>query len=395
MRSPHFPPNTCGNKWLDLYNAASHSTGGIGNCGGSWDTTVDDMVSVGLQDDPANLPWPNASKPRDVVVGDFCSCIHCAFLPAVNDSATLVIPSQCQTATPSLESVVIKLALSLCGSAAPTSANACPGYVYAAQTTCAQDASACAEVEFVLGISSVAEFDQAAQAAFLASLASYANVPIESIYIKSVRAASVVATVGVLTAYEQDLGEAVLQGPSTGTLSSALGVPVMAVAASGDTGGSAGFPMPLLVVLVLAFVGGVSYWRWRQDRCAGLSQTSSSSSSSNASSYPAASSSAAAATREGGQVSAAAAEGVVLDLPSEAAKASPPVAETKAAKEEEPLAVGVRVELCGLKSAPEMNGKQGALVGFKQADGRWMVRLDGQTDKEQMTVKPENLARVR
>ena len=90
-----------------------------------------------------------------------------------------------------------------------------------------------------------------------------------------------------------------------------------------------------------------------------------------------------------------AAEGVVLDLAPEAAKSSAPVVEKKqiVSREEQPLAVGMRVELCGLKNAPEMNGKQGALVGFKQAEGRWMVRLDGQTEKEQMTVKPENLAR--
>ena len=87
VRSPHFPPNTCGNKWLDLYNAASHTSGGIGSCGSTWDTTVDDMISVGLQDDPVNMPWPNGTKAREQVVHDFCDCIHCSFLPAVSNLA--------------------------------------------------------------------------------------------------------------------------------------------------------------------------------------------------------------------------------------------------------------------------------------------------------------------
>ena len=86
VASPHFAHNTCGNLWLDLYNACP--LGGIGKCVagvGEWSATVDAMTSCGLQDDPAALPWPNASNnyngvpfyanhSRAEVLDDFCRC---------------------------------------------------------------------------------------------------------------------------------------------------------------------------------------------------------------------------------------------------------------------------------------------------------------------------------
>ena len=312
-------------------------------------------------------------------------------MPQVNNTATLVIPNQCQSGTPSLPSVIYKLALSLCHSTVATSANACPGYVYAAQTRCEQHAEACGEVEFVLGVASVADFDAAARAAFLANLATYANVPIESLYIKSVRAASIVATVGVLTAYADDLEAAILPGgaggaPSDG-LSSALGVPVQAITAEGGAGGAGGVDaVPIVVVIVLLLVAIALYLRWRRDRFAGLLAVthvakSGSAGTAKADATPKAQMEAGVAHAS---AAAAAADDVVVtvshhDLEPTSAPASS-------------LKMGGRVELMGLKSAVHLNGTRGVLVEFKEDEGRWIVKLDGDNNEhERMTVKPANL----
>jgi hypothetical protein len=51
------------------------------------------------------------------------------------------------------------------------------------------------------------------------------------------------------------------------------------------------------------------------------------------------------------------------------------------------FSVGLRVALCGLTGATELNGKEAAVVGIS-ASGRLRVRIEG---GEERAVKPENL----
>ena len=303
VRSPHFPPNTCGNKWLNLYNACP-ATGGIGHCG-KWDTTVDDMVRCGLQSDPA-IPWKNHSSSkehaREAVLQDFCECISCAFLPAVRDNATLSVPRPCDKDTPSLKAVVEQLAIELCGVVAPNSLEACSsGFKWSAKAKCESGEASCAEYTFTLGLASVADFDAAAQLDFLGRLAGLARVPLESLYVKSVRPGSVVATVGVYETYAPQVaavttggGSDPAGGPPVGAvdradLSAAVGVPVESVIASGSNSGvgggggggggasslltgasngrvAAAIVLPFLFVAICLILG----WRWSHDRCRGV-----------------------------------------------------------------------------------------------------------------------------
>ena len=281
VRSPHFPANTCGNRWLDLYNACPAS-GGIGQCG-NWDTTVDEMVSCGLQDNSNSLPWKNHShRRREQVVEAFCECISCAFLPAVRDLDTLVIPQQCgndgEEQRPSLPSVVEQLAVELCDRAAPNSLDACYGFSWSAKSKCESGESTCAEFEITLGLESAEDFDEAAQLAFLGRLAGLANVPIDSLYVKALRAGSVVATVGVYSSYEDKVAAALVGSGgsdggsvSTDDLSLALGAPVESAAAvPAGGGGGALSASSVLVPIFLIAAAAIVVWRWRKDRCAGL-----------------------------------------------------------------------------------------------------------------------------
>lgn len=291
VASPHFPANTCGNKWLGLYNACP-ATGGIGHCG-KWDTTVDKMVKCGLQND-ASIPWKNSSKgpSRQEVLQEFCECISCAFLPAVRDNATLVIPRQCTKSTPSLKSVVEQLAGLLCSSVAPNALDQCStGFKWSSKVKCERGEAVCQEFEFRLGLASTDEFDANAQLDFLGRLAGLAGVPIDSLYIKSVQAGSVVVKVGVHSDYSDAVAAAVTSGRGDGAgdgglnandLSDALGAPVEAVRAPSSAGGGGGFGsignltgraalaaailFPILFALILVIL----CWRWNYDRCKGI-----------------------------------------------------------------------------------------------------------------------------
>ena len=271
VASPHFADNTCGNLWLNLYNACP--MGGIGKCVdgvGEWGATVDAMTSCGLQDDPVALPWPNASNDynghpfyanttREEVVTDFCRCIGCAFLPAVHDVETPPhIPEQCEANTPNLTSVVETLARDLCGGVHPTSNYTCPGYRWPAATLCSPgELAECAEFEFTLGLSGAAGFDELARAHFLGRVASFADVPLDAVYMRGVTAGSVVATVGVLPSAQHAMERAVLPsrgGVGAGELSLFLGVPVQAVSEVGvhdseEAAGAVGGTLAALAVL--------------------------------------------------------------------------------------------------------------------------------------------------
>ena len=52
-------------------------------------------------------------------------------------------------------------------------------------------------------------------------------------------------------------------------------------------------------------------------------------------------------------------------------------------------AAGSRVEVHGLRGAPELNGRVGSVVRWVAAKGRWEVRLDGEGGIKR--VKPGNL----
>ena len=284
--SPHFPPNTCGNRWLDLYNACP-AMGGIGHCG-KWDTTADEMVACGLQSDP-NLPWKNSSSHRrEEVVAKFCECISCAFLPAVRDNATLIIPQQCETDdTPSLPSLIDKLAIELCDYAVPEALDACSGFEWSAKSRCESGESRCLMLELTLS-GSAAAFDEHAQLALLARLAGLAGVPINSLYVKSVREGSVVVAVGVYPSYADKFRAAVVGGmsgasPSSGghldALSLALGLEVLQVevlqassggdSLSGGGAGGGGGSVPALVIAlaVCLSIGTALFFTWL---CRGL-----------------------------------------------------------------------------------------------------------------------------
>jgi hypothetical protein len=207
VESPHFPPNICGNRWLALYNACAEP-GGIGRCG-DWDTTVECMGQCASQTDSA-LPWPNASNDyrgmpwyahhsRQEVLNDFCACISCSFLPAVQDTDHLHVPSQCAVDTPSLADVVGTLARTLCGNVTASGLFACPGHVWPARDRCDASSGGCFEFAFALGLSDTETFGTLAQATFLGRLATAASVPIDSLFMKDVRAGSVVATAGFIT----------------------------------------------------------------------------------------------------------------------------------------------------------------------------------------------------
>ena len=122
--SPHFAAGhaqMCGNYWLRLYNACP--MGGIGHCG-SWASTTEKMVQCGN----GTLQWMSQAD-QEQVVRDFCSCISCAFLPAVKDTnePPWMANDQCMVGTPSLESVIEQLADELCESVVATGPDSCPG----------------------------------------------------------------------------------------------------------------------------------------------------------------------------------------------------------------------------------------------------------------------------
>ena len=180
-----------------------------------------------------------------------CECISCAFLPAVRDNATLVIPRQCTKSTPSLKSVVEQLAGLLCSSVAPNALDQCStGFKWSSKVKCERGEAVCQEFEFRLGLASTDEFDANAQLDFLGRLAGLAGVPIDSLYIKSVQAGSVVVKVGVHSDYSDAVAAAVTSGRGDGAgdgglnandLSDALGAPVEAVRAPSSAGGGGGF----------------------------------------------------------------------------------------------------------------------------------------------------------
>ena len=121
-------------------------------------------------------------------------------------------------------------------------------------------------------------------------MATLADVPVESLYIKSVRSGSVVATVGVYATYEDEVAQVLVgdaNGGSVGAeaddariedLSESLGVPVESVRANGmvDGGrdGSDGDDYYALVMLlvVAVIIVGLVLWRWKHDRCGELTE---------------------------------------------------------------------------------------------------------------------------
>lgn len=129
ISSPHFEGDAqmCGNYWLYLYNACP-TMGGIGHCG-NWAATTSKMVSCGLQND-TKLPWQG--NPHDKTVRDFCSCMKCAFLPALNDKGHPLVDNgngQACSGRPTLTQVFDTLAKELCNNTnlEAGSASDCPG----------------------------------------------------------------------------------------------------------------------------------------------------------------------------------------------------------------------------------------------------------------------------
>ena len=57
------------------------------------------------------------------------------------------------------------------------------------------------------------------------------------------------------------------------------------------------------------------------------------------------------------------------------------------------IAIGSAVELCGLKSKPEMNGERGTVVDFMPAArGRCVVDVTCESKRSiRLSLKPENL----
>ena len=55
--------------------------------------------------------------------------------------------------------------------------------------------------------------------------------------------------------------------------------------------------------------------------------------------------------------------------------------------------MGKRVEVCGLKSQADLNGRRGTATAFDAAKGRYRVRLDARLDDESkvLAFKAENL----
>ncbi|CAK0912024.1 unnamed protein product [Prorocentrum cordatum] len=70
--------------------------------------------------------------------------------------------------------------------------------------------------------------------------------------------------------------------------------------------------------------------------------------------------------------------------PGAAAQAAPPAGT---------LAVGCQVDVQGLKSRPDLNGRRARVLLFDEAAGRWEVRLEGPGD-DRLRCKPENLSVV-
>lgn len=170
-----------------------------------------------------------------------CRTVGCAFLPAVHDvEAPPHIPEQCETNTPNLTSVVETLARDLCAATGrihrATPNYTCPYYQWPAAAVCETGLEGCAEFEFTLGLSGATGFDEQARAHFLGRVASFANVPVDAVYMSGVTAGSVVATVGVLPDERHAMERAVLPsrgGVGAGELSAYLGVPVQAVSEVG------------------------------------------------------------------------------------------------------------------------------------------------------------------
>ena len=209
----------------------------------------DTMIACGLQADSGDaraseLPWPNASNhwhgmpfyqnhTREDIVDQFCKCISCAFLPAVEDDAAPPhIPLQCELDTPRLPTVVRTLARDLCDDTRSTGEYACPGHVWPARAACAagggEGGGECRAFDFALAIGAAA-FDTFEQASFLGRLASLANVPIDQLYMQSVRTGSAIARVGVIAAIEPAVMSAVIEQHTAEELTTALGVPVQGV----------------------------------------------------------------------------------------------------------------------------------------------------------------------
>jgi len=67
-------------------------------------------------------------------------------------------------------------------------------------------------------------------------------------------------------------------------------------------------------------------------------------------------------------------------------------APTKPAADPAAFTIGVSVEVCGLKSRADLNGKRAVIVARDDAADRWEVRLQGPRGEERVRCKPENLA---
>lgn len=76
--------------------------------------------------------------------------------------------------------------------------------------------------------------------------------------------------------------------------------------------------------------------------------------------------------------------------------AIPEVIETKPKVEtsQEEMKVGSQVQIQGLKSKPELNGRRGSIVAYDSAAGRFEVKLDGPVADERVRCRPENLLLV-
>ena len=112
VQSALFQDNTCGNHWLDFYNACSNGgyfPGGIGSCG-SWGATVDRMQQCGEEGGGGTV--------TSQIHADFCNCMQCTFVPAASSTSSPYeyLDAQSCSGVPSFDDVVLQLTDEICGS---------------------------------------------------------------------------------------------------------------------------------------------------------------------------------------------------------------------------------------------------------------------------------------
>eukprot|EP00750_Incisomonas_marina_P003268 INCI13040.1.p1 GENE.INCI13040.1~~INCI13040.1.p1 ORF type:complete len:177 (-),score=19.76 INCI13040.1:1386-1916(-) len=112
VRSHFFDSNTCGNYWLDFYNACSSAgyfPGGIGFCG-KWGSTVDRMAQCGTEAGNGSI--------TESIMRNFCDCLQCTFVPAATSTEYpySYLDNQTCAGVPTFESAVLDLADTVCGS---------------------------------------------------------------------------------------------------------------------------------------------------------------------------------------------------------------------------------------------------------------------------------------